>query len=265
MSSTLNLARLQALQQALDQHPVYGEVRDCADLRRFMAQHVYAVWDFMALLKSLQHTLAPTGSPWVPVGNPAVRRFINEIVLAEESDHGLPGPAGQASYISHFELYCQAMREIGADTNGPLRFVDTVRNAGLAAARALAIVPAAAAEFMDTTFAMIDTGKPQVVAAAMALGREDVIPRMFRALLAQMQVDARQAPGFHYYLQRHIDLDEGEHGPLALLMLDEVCAGDRHRIAEAEAAAEQALRARLRFWDQLCADLRQQRLRPTGS
>lgn len=264
MSSTLNLAHLRPLQQALAQHPVYGEVRDGADLQRFMAQHVYAVWDFMALLKSLQHTLAPTGSPWVPVGNPAVRRFINEIVLAEESDR-LPDAQGQVGYISHFELYCLAMREIGADTTGPLRFVDTVRSTGLSAARALPIVPAAAAQFMDNTFAMIDTGKPHIVAAAMALGREDVIPRMFRELLAQMQVDAQQAPGFHYYLQRHIDLDEGEHGPLALLMLDEVCAGDRHRIAEAEAAAEQALRARLRFWDQLCADLRQQRLRPTGS
>lgn len=265
MSSTLNIARLRPLQRALEEHPVYGEVRDRADLQCFMAQHVYAVWDFMALLKYLQHVLAPTGSPWVPVGNPAVRRFINEIVLAEESDHGLPGATGHAAYTSHFELYCQAMREIGAPTSGPLRFVETVRGKGLKAAHALGVVPAAAGQFMDNTFAMIDSGKPHVVAAAMALGRENVIPQMFRALLAQMQVDAQQAPGFHYYLQRHIDLDEGEHGPLALLMLDEVCAGDRQCIAEAEAAAEQALRARLRFWDQVCADLRQQRLRPTGS
>lgn len=265
MPSTLNFARLRPLQRALEEHPIYGEVRSRADLQRFMTQHVYAVWDFMALLKYLQQVLAPTGAPWVPLGNPAVRRFINEIVLAEESDRGPPGPIGAPAYSSHFELYCQAMDEIGAPTSGPLRFVATVRDQGLKAARALDVVPAAAGQFMDNTFAMIDSGKPHVVAAAMALGREDVIPQMFRALLARMGVTAEQAPGFHYYLQRHIDLDEGEHGPLALLMLDEVCGRDRQRIAEAEAAAEQALRARLHFWDQVCADLRQQRLRPTGS
>lgn len=265
MASSLNLTRLQPLHRALEEHAIYAEVQDRADLQRFMAQHVYAVWDFMALLKYLQQVLAPTGAPWVPVGNPAVRRFINEIVLAEESDRGPSDATGHAAYTSHFELYCRAMQEIGASVEGPLQFVDAVRDRDLPAARALGVVPAAAARFMDNTFAMIDSGKPHIVAAAMALGREDVIPRMFRALLAQLRVDAAQAPGFHYYLQRHIDLDEGEHGPLALLMLDEVCGGDRQRIAEAEAAAEQALRARLRFWDQVCADLRQQRLRPTGS
>jgi hypothetical protein len=219
----------------------------------------------MSLLKTLQHMLAPAAAPWLPVGNPSVRRFINEIVLGEESDLGLPDAQGRATYVSHFELYCDAMREIGADAELPLRFVEQVRRAGLDAARSARIVPQAAARFMDSTFALIGTERPHVVAAAFALGREDVIPRMFRGLLAWMGVSEAQAPAFHYYLKRHIDLDEGEHGPLALLMLDELCAGDPQRIAEALAAAEQALRARLYFWDAVRADMEQRRLRPTGT
>jgi hypothetical protein len=265
MNSTLDLSPLQPLQAALERHPVYAAVRDRADLQIFMTQHVFAVWDFMSLLKTLQHTLAPASAPWLPVGNPAVRRFINEIVLGEESDVGLPDAQGRPTYVSHFELYCDAMREIGADADLPLRFVERVRGSGLAAARSAGIVPPAAARFMDSTFALIGTGQPHVVAAAFALGREDVIPRMFRGLLAEMGVPETQAPAFHYYLKRHIDLDEGEHGPLALLMLDELCAGDPQRSAEAVAAGEQALRARLRFWDEVLADLEQRRLRPTGT
>lgn len=265
MTSRLDLSPLRPLQAALDCHPVYAAVRDRADLQVFMAHHVFAVWDFMSLLKTLQHTLAPANAPWLPVGNPSVRRFINEIVLGEESDIGLPDAQGRVTYVSHFELYCDAMREIGAAAELPLRFVELVRRSGLAAARGAGIVPPAAARFMDSTFALIESGQPHVVAAAFALSREDVIPGMFRGLLAAMGVPETQAPAFHYYLKRHIDLDEGEHGPLALLMLEELCAGDPQRGAEAVAAAGQALRARLRFWDEVHGDLEQRRLRPTGS
>ncbi len=265
MRLTLDLSSLQPLQSALEHHPVYAAVRDRADLQVFMSQHVFAVWDFMSLLKTLQHTLAPANAPWLPVGNPSVRRFINEIVLGEESDIGLSDAQGRATYVSHFELYCDAMREIGAAADLPLCFVAQVGRSGLAAARSAGIVPPAAARFMDSTFALIETQQPHVVAAAFSLGREDVIPRMFRGLLATMGVPETQAPAFHYYLKRHIDLDEGEHGPLALLMLEELCAGDPQRRVEAVAAAEQALRARLRFWDEVLADLEQRRLRPTGS
>ena len=46
---------------------------------------------------------------------PLLRRFINEIVLEEESDEGLPDASGQKTGLSHFELYCQVMRGIGVD------------------------------------------------------------------------------------------------------------------------------------------------------
>lgn len=74
-----------------------------------MEHHVYAVWDFMSLLKYLQHHLTCTQSPWVPKGSAELRFFINEIVLGEESDED---PTG--GHISHFELYKRAMAEAGA-------------------------------------------------------------------------------------------------------------------------------------------------------
>lgn len=249
MRPTFDLSYVAALRERLDRHPLYASLRTLEDVRDFMMHHVYSVWDFMSLLKYLQHRLAPASFPWAPIGSPTVRRFINEIILEEESDEGLPGANGGRTYASHFELYCEAMREIGADVDVPIGFVAAVQCAGLDAALARSSVPAPAQRFMRTTFGFIATDKPHVVAAAFALGREQVIPEMFRALLKEMQIGARQAPAFHYYLERHIHLDQDHHGPLSLLMLNELCEGDPAKLAEAKEAAVRAISARLELWD----------------
>lgn len=248
MHPTFDLASITALRERLDHHPLYTSMRTLDDVRNFMAHHVYSVWDFMSLLKYLQHRLAPASFPWVPIGSPSVRRFINEITLEEESDEGLPGANGSKAYASHFELYCEAMREIRANADVPLSFVAMVRRDGLETALARSAVPEPARRFMRTTFSFIATDKPHVVAAAVALGREQVIPGMFRALLQEMQISPRQAPAFHYYLERHIHLDQDHHGPLSLLVLDELCEGDPAKLTEAKEAAALALSARMEFW-----------------
>ena len=255
MSATFDLSCVTAWREKLNQHPVYGSIHNLDDIRIFMSHHVYSVWDFMSLAKFLQHKIAPAQFPWIPIGHPSVRRFINEIVLEEESDEGLPSSDGKKSYCSHFELYCQAMQEIGAGTSKPLEFVALVQREGIHTALTRDIAPMPSRRFMEATFGFIDTDKSHVVAAAFALGREHVIPGMFRSLLNKMEVAENAAPAFHYYLRRHIHLDEGSHGPLSLLMLNELCAGDKHKLEEAEQAAIQAIEARLAFWDGVQAAL----------
>lgn len=245
----MDLSFLAPVRERLNAHPVYGSLTSIDDLRCFMSHHIYSVWDFMSLAKYLQGRIAPTTIPWVPVGNPAIRRFINEITLEEESDLGLPDSEGRETYASHFELYCQAMAEIGVDTTCSMAFLENVKQKGITVALEAREVPAPAKQFMTTTFDFIASHKPHVVAAAFALGREHVIPQMFRAFLAKMSISKEVAPAFHYYLERHIHLDEDSHGPLSLLMLEELCGGDPVRIKEAEVAASAAVEARIRFWD----------------
>lgn len=91
--------------QRLEAHPVYAAVTSIGDLQCFMQHHVYSVWDFMSLIKYLQATVAPASVPWVPQGDGDVRRFINELVLEEESDEAGDGE----HFTSHFELYLSAM------------------------------------------------------------------------------------------------------------------------------------------------------------
>lgn len=245
----LTASIIQSFKQRLEQHPVYGAVRTIEDLRCFMEHHVYSVWDFMSLIKYLQNAVAPSSFPWVPSGDGSVRRFINELVLEEESDEA-PAAAGESSgYSSHFELYCHAMQEIGASDREALGFVESVKASGIEQALSSDFLPVPSRDFTRTTFAFIGSGKAHVVAAALALGREHIIPCMFRAFLRNLGVTEKRAPTFHYYLNRHIHLDEDFHAPLSLRLLNNLCGDDRVKQQEAVQAAEQAVDARVAFWD----------------
>ena len=199
MQKTISLESIDSLRKQLDIHAVYSAVQNFTDLRVFMGHHIFPVWDFMSLLKYLQGKLAPAGAPWSPVGSGTVRRFINDIVLEEESDKALSGPGEDDAYASHFELYAQALEEIGGSAETAREFSSLAYEKGFTNAVATLgdQVPQPARAFMQKTFSFIDTNKPHVVAAAFALGREKIIPSMFRALLSKMNIGKEQAPLKH--------------------------------------------------------------------
>jgi hypothetical protein len=236
---------LQPLRKHLIEHPVYDRIQTLAQLHVYMEHHVFAVWDFMSLIKSLQQSLTCTTVPWLPTANRLSRRLINEIVLCEESDDGPDG-----TYHSHFEMYLSAMDQAGADTGPITRFLNLVRSGepvpkSLRAAKA----PVPSESFVNNSWRIIETGKPHVIAAAFALGREEIIPEMFKSLVDLQTRLPQSVSIFINYLARHISIDGDHHMPMALTMLRELCEDDETRQAEAEAAASESLRARIKLWD----------------
>ncbi len=241
VSSTAHIeAQLAPLRARLAAHPLYAAVRTPQHLRLLMQSHVFAVWDFMSLLKALQRALTGVEVPWVPSPFPASRRFINEIVLGEESDEY------EGRTASHFEFYLEAMTQAGADT-APIR--DVVAHARIGKL-VLESAPPAARAFVETTFRVIREGSIAAQASSFTFGREDAIPNMFRALVRdlnrEMDGDLSQ---FLWYLERHIEVDGDEHGPLALRMITDLCGGNPALWEEAAEAAQEALLARLALWD----------------
>ncbi len=231
---------------AVEQHPLYAELTSLERIQAFMEYHVFAVWDFMCLLKALQRRLTSPTVPWLPVGNPQTRRLINEIVLGEESDE-LP----DGRVLSHFELYLSAMSESGADFSAVAAFEHELKQ-GRPVRVALREVgaPAAAREFVVQTLDVVERDRPHLTAAVFTVGREQMIPLMFVKIVRAL-ADAH--PGrletFKLYLERHIELDRSEHGPLAAQMLQNLCGCDRSRWEEATSAATSALEGRRRLWD----------------
>jgi len=228
----------------LETHPLYREVKTLHHLQIFMESHVFAVWDFMSLLKSLQAGITCVTLPCVPSRYPQSRRLINEIVLGEESDtYG-------TSAISHFELYLKAMAESGAGTYSIDQLIAELK-AGqpFAAAMRRAAPPPEAAAFVQSTFDILAQNKLHVTAAAFTFGREDLIPEMFQQLVKDLRRNLQKVDSFEYYLNRHIEMDGDSHGPLALQMVEELCGFDDNKWQEAAAAAQFALEARIQLWD----------------
>lgn len=246
-------AQIAPLRKSLINHSLYQHLNQIEDIQSFMEQHVFAVWDFMSLLKSLQNHLTCTQTPWVPNKNTNLTRFINEIVLGEESDlneAGLPQ--------SHFDMYLEAMEQVGAKTDLIHNFVTQIQKGKSVqeAAQELELKPAVQ-DFINFTFAVIDSQKPHLIASAFTFGREDLIPDMFLEIIKNEEA-ADQKTSYNkltYYLKRHIELDGDEHGPLSLLMIQELCGNDLKKWEEVLAVALQALEYRIKLWDSVVQEL----------
>lgn len=245
--------RLTPLKDALLAHPVYREINNLTALRLFMEHHVFAVWDFMSLLKALQAHLCWVDVPWLPAADPQATRFLNEIVLAEESDED-----GQGGYLSHFGLYLRAMTRCGADTSTLDSFLAEIRKKrSVPAALAAVGVPDCIGRFVRQTFDSIEGGSLWSLASAFTFGREDLLPALFQRIVDELNVEAGGGlEDFRYYLRRHIGLDEGEHGPMAVRLVMSVCGNDEARWQDAEKAAVTALQARQDLWDAVHGMLR---------
>lgn len=225
---------------------VYENIKSLDDLKIFMEYHIFAVWDFMSLLKSLQILLTCTTIPWIPSKNPNISRLINEIVVAEESDEDSPN-----QYISHFELYHKSMKQTGANTEKIDKLINLIKSGkSLESALSEVEIPKFVIDFIRTTFDFIQTGKPHIIASAFTFGREEVIPEMFHSFLKDLSLhEPEKISIFYNYLERHIHLDAEEHTPLAFKMISELCGNDEKKWEEVQQAAIDALNARINLWN----------------
>lgn len=242
-----NKEHLEQKKSELSAHPIFSEISSLSVLQRFMETHVFAVWDFMSLTKRLQQELTCTRLPWLPPRDPQAARLINEIVLGEESDDR----PGQGHY-SHFELYLDAMREVGASTDAVERFV-ALQQEGVSYDVALQSVDVepAAARFVRHTLHTALHAPSHSVAAAFLHGRESVIPQMFQRILDDWGIGIEQAPTFRYYLERHIEVDSEDHGPAAEELLARLVDGNPQRQEDVYASAIAAVESRIALWDGL--------------
>lgn len=237
---------IEPLRGQLKEHRLYTMLEDIEDIKVFMSYHVYAVWDFMSLLKALQNHLTCTKTPWIPSENSKVSRFINEIVLGEESDIDQMGRVS-----SHFELYIDAMVEVGANTKPVLTMIDSIKSGNPIKEIIREEIPKSSARsFVDFTFDVIGTNEPHKLASAFTFGREDLIPDMFLAIIDKTsETNKRQFPQITYYLNRHIELDGDDHGPLSLEMVRELCGNDQEKWKEALSIAKESMQQRINLWD----------------
>jgi hypothetical protein len=237
---------IEPLRQEIINHKVYAAMKDIEDLKVFMQFHVYAVWDFMSLLKTLQNNLTCTSVPWFPKGTADTRFLINEIVVGEESDID---PNGLRK--SHFELYLDAMKQCGADSSQIEQFIAVLKNTGdFQTAFEASETPKEARDFVDFTFKIIGSNKDYLQSAIFTFGREDLIPGMFISIVNDIHKNFPDSISiFKYYLERHIEVDGDHHSHLSLQMTSNLCGSKEQYWKEAEQATIESLQKRIDLWD----------------
>ncbi|MBU0696423.1 MAG: DUF3050 domain-containing protein [Bacteroidetes bacterium] len=226
-------------------HPLYAKINSLEDIQKFMSTHVFAVWDFMSLLKSLQRNLTCVAIPWRPVADANTSYLINEIVLGEESDVDEKG-----TRTSHFQLYLKAMHQVGADDT-LLKALFEKLDSGNSVKEAISTIGInqATQNFLNFTFDIIEDNKPHVLAAVFTYGREDLIPDMFLSIVKDLEAKfPAQLSVFKYYLERHIEVDGEHHSILAYEMTESLCKTEE-QWEEATTASRKALELRVALWD----------------
>ena len=237
---------LEPFRQELIAHPLYKNIDSIPSVQTFMQIHIFAVWDFMSIVKSLQNSLSCTTIPWIPNKNTNSTRLINDIVLCEESDFNAQGVA-----MSHFEMYIEAMNQIEADTSQIDAFISHLQEGNdYKTSLDFAKVHEEIKNFLDFTFEVINTQKVHLVASVFTFGRENLIPDMYVEIIRKFNAQPNEdLSKLVYYLDRHIDVDGEIHGPMALEMINDLCADDQNKWDEAKEICKEALQRRIKLWD----------------
>jgi hypothetical protein len=180
----------------------------------------------------------------MPVLNEDSARLINEIITGEESDIGHDGQPA-----SHFRLYLDAMDEVSAPTEKIETFISQFsRSYALGKALNQARVPAYVQTFVKHTIKTARNASTAEVVSSFLFGREDPIPEMFQTLMERWGLTAQQAPKLTYYLNRHIEVDSGDHGPGAQKLLSRSIITPQVQ-EKALRAAIDAIEHRIRLWN----------------
>lgn len=238
---------IKPLKAQLINHDLYKYIESPDDLRIFTEHHIFAVWDFMSLLKNLQQKLSCVNVPWTPESSPEYTYFINEMVLTEEADINIKGERQ-----SHFKMYLEAMQDIGASTHAINKFIEQIQHGtDVFLVISTSDLPESVKSFLIFTFNTIYREQSHQVASAFTFGREALIPDMFTEIISNIEnrFPDDNISKLKYYFDRHIKIDADEYEPLAMELIGELCGNNSSKWKDAQTTAKNALEKRVALYD----------------
>lgn len=245
----MNTEDLKTRRQAIVSHPVYGMLRTRPALATFTEHHVYALWARLTLTRALQRRVNGVDLPWRPSTFPTrFVRAINRMVLDAESDRFEP-----LHDLSHFELYLQAMQEVGADPAAVRGLIDS----GGLDPEGLPNAAEPLVAFIDQT---ATRGMNEEVTAVLYHGFATLSADVGAGILRGIGHFGHDAHLLRTYAARRLQLDEARDVTELLgQLLSHMTRGDVVRSQWARQAAQRVLDLRAALWDGAAAAISRQR------
>ena len=232
--------KLKEKENILYNHNIYSKTNNLEQLQIFMENHIYAVWDFMLLVKYLQRKLTSVELIWKPTKYRISRHYINEIILNEESD------LINSSYISHFELYKIAMIEINANTSSIDKFINEVTEENYVSI--ISKLNQGLCNFLFDTFESITEKDLYHNIGYFYYGRENPIPQMFSRIIKNI-CSNYNCTHMKLYLERHITMDGDIHGPITKIVINELIFDNIDNEINILLGGIHAIESRINFWN----------------
>jgi hypothetical protein len=255
------IAKIDAFDQAitpllkvLATHKVFCSINSIAHARVYLQHQVFAVWDFMCLLKSLYRKLS-TKDIWYPPTSSISVHLIGSIMLEEESDIN-----EQGDRESHFETFVRAMEELDTDTSQIRGFIAWIKEEqSIEIAFEQIDVNPSIKKFVLSNAEVLNLESHEVL-SAFVFGRELITSIMFTNLMKALQHHMNYMDQSHLctlisYLNRHISLDADEHFPKALKALIELIGDDLAKLDQTIDVAKKVLGIRIDFLDGIHKDI----------
>ncbi|NVJ59807.1 MAG: DUF3050 domain-containing protein [Gammaproteobacteria bacterium] len=248
-------SRIQYLDNSLNNHPLFNCIHFIEDLKVFMEHHIFTVWGYLSLLKAMQCNLTCASAPWIPVGDPSIRRMINELVCREESNELVGG-------LSTFEWYLQSMSDCNANTSSINKMIDSLSH-GEHSFLDLSYLSSPLKNYIITIQQIIKNGSLREIAAAFSAEQSVRLPKPFiKATSSLNKQHPKQTKSFHYYIksyyqERYVKEDFTKHGTLTLSLLVRLCNNNNNKYRDCLSVIEQILESKLLLWNSIFSLLNQ--------
>lgn len=182
-------------------------------------------------------------------------RALNQIIIDEESDI----TPVEGVYKSHFNLYLDAMVEIGA----PLTIIDDILSYNYQIESPKNIYSTfelsenyceKCKEYDDEVLDIVQD--PDVIPTLVyfVYGREAIIPGMFKKILDVVK-DVPGTESLQFYLKRHIEVDADSHSNLAKYILDKFVERTEYTAGNIEQLKNEAIAHRIKLWDAIADEI----------
>lgn len=288
------LSEISGIQTRLLSHSMYSHLTDMDSLKILMSSHVFQVWDFMFLVKKMQHILQNNNKmPWIPPNNNQLTRFIQEIVLCEETDSfsKLTEITGKDS-MSHLEMYLLGMENVGLETNSIKYMINEIQNyqsnansnvdysynldfdtiCGIIRKNRSSLVVNECLDMFEWNLKLSmesDINNLHLISAAFIFGRENIIPPMFEQVIKFIP-HTKETQVFWLYLERHIEVDGGSdthdeesHQELGSKLIKLLCNYDKNKWNQCLEIGVESLTRRYKVWDQVLEKIQENKIQNT--